>query len=104
MECWGNECEWTNDKTCIQPAYIPGELCWGLDTYDCNYDHECITAAEFDDFEPEDNDDGPPDCMLDGDPACNFPDGLDADSYSFIFKAEDSAGNSNTKSMTFSVS
>jgi hypothetical protein len=34
----------------------------------------------------------------------HFPDGLDADSYSFIFKAEDSAGNSNTKSMTFSVS
>jgi len=77
MECLDNGCEWTIDNTCVQPAHIPGEQCWGMDEYDCGYDPECMTSIEFEDYDPEEEGDGPPDCMLDDDPACNFPEGLD---------------------------
>ena len=36
-----------------------------------------MTSIEFEDYDPEEEGDGPPNCMLDNDPACNFPDGLD---------------------------
>ena len=51
-----------------------------MDEYDCNYDPECMTSMEFEDYDPDDND-GPPECVQD----CEGIENIDPESDSVEF-------------------